>query len=74
MIVPCVAVDPKATDSVSAPATTTGRLAETGRQVDPWRIGVAYEVQVVERIDAASWDIPLDVIVTESRVIRLDAT
>ena len=35
-------------------------------------MGVVFEVQVVDRIEPAPWDVPLDVIVTESRVIRPD--
>ena len=36
----------------------------------PKRIGVAYEIQQVDSLDAAHWDIPLDAIVTE-RAIRI---
>ncbi|MBB1060221.1 5-formyltetrahydrofolate cyclo-ligase [Marilutibacter spongiae] len=32
----------------------------------PWLVGAAYELQHVERLDAAAWDVPLDAVCTES--------
>ena len=39
----------------------------------PSRIGVAYELQKVEALSSAAWDIPLDAIVTE-RAVRIPRT
>jgi 5-formyltetrahydrofolate cyclo-ligase len=36
----------------------------------PRLIGLAHDCQRVERLPAASWDVPLDVIVSDARVIR----
>jgi 5-formyltetrahydrofolate cyclo-ligase len=47
------------------------RLARLGRT---WRrprlIGVAFSFQQVPAIDAAAWDVPLDLVVTEEQVIQ----
>lgn len=67
VIVPCVAVDRSGHrlgfgagyyDRALAAATAT------------LRAGVAFEVQVVERIRPQPWDVPLDVVVTETGVLR----
>lgn len=67
VVVPCVAVDRSGHrlgfgagyyDRALAAATAT------------LRVGVAFEVQVVERIRPEPWDVPLDVVVTESGVLR----
>ena len=34
------------------------------------KIGLAYEFQVVNQLSPNPWDVPLDIIVTESRIIR----
>ncbi|MFK7857563.1 MAG: 5-formyltetrahydrofolate cyclo-ligase [Granulosicoccus sp.] len=36
----------------------------------PLLIGVAYEMQCVETVHSESWDVPLDYVVTESRVLK----
>jgi 5-formyltetrahydrofolate cyclo-ligase len=36
----------------------------------PKLVGAAHELQRVERIDSAPWDIPLDLVVTEAGVYR----
>lgn len=36
----------------------------------PVLIGVAYEIQCVPTVYAQSWDVPLDFVVTESRILR----
>ena len=36
----------------------------------PLLIGVAYEMQCVDTVFAQSWDVPLDCVVTESRILR----
>ncbi|RDB44714.1 5-formyltetrahydrofolate cyclo-ligase [Halomonas sp. DQ26W] len=41
-----------------------------GRGPRPRLIGLAHDCQRVERLPAAPWDVPLDAIVTDSRVIR----
>jgi 5-formyltetrahydrofolate cyclo-ligase len=47
------------------------------RRIDPARgfrrprlIGVAYACQELPFIDAASWDVPLDYVVTETQILR----
>lgn len=40
------------------------------RRPRPRLIGVAHECQYVERLPVASWDVPLDAIVSDTRVIR----
>ncbi len=34
------------------------------------KIGLAYDFQQVESIDSQPWDIPLDIIITESKIIK----
>lgn len=36
----------------------------------PYRISVAFDVQVVQKLPIDSWDVPVDEIITESRTIR----
>ncbi|MED5584335.1 MAG: 5-formyltetrahydrofolate cyclo-ligase, partial [Actinomycetota bacterium] len=36
----------------------------------PVLIGVCHSFQMVEHLDARSWDVPLDLVVTEAGVIR----
>ncbi len=84
VLVPCVAVDlaghrmgfgagfydrffaePAATstpDALVPNATTPPRRAVL--------VGVVHDVQLVERIEPDPWDVPMDLIVTGSRVIR----
>ena len=37
----------------------------------PRLIGVAYDFQEIETLDSDSWDVPLDAVVTESRLIKI---
>ena len=50
------------------------RTFEAARRRSVWpgpkRIGVAYEIQCVDSLPAADWDVPLDAIVTD-RVVRI---
>lgn len=34
------------------------------------KIGLCYDFQVVEKVNKNSWDIPLDIIVTETKIIK----
>ncbi len=34
------------------------------------KIGICYEFQIVENLQVNDWDVPLDIIVTEKRIIR----
>ncbi len=34
------------------------------------KIGLCYDFQVVEKIESKPWDIPLDIIITESKIIK----
>lgn len=38
-----------------------------------YKIGVCFDYQVVEKIDAGSHDVPMDIVVTEERIIGEDA-
>lgn len=69
VVVPCVAVDPSGHRLGFGAGYYDRALAEA---LEVTRLGVVFEVQVVERIDPARWDVPLDVVVTEERVIRPD--
>jgi 5-formyltetrahydrofolate cyclo-ligase len=41
-----------------------------GSRVRPFLIGVAYDEQEVERLTPRPWDVPLDLVVTPTRVVR----
>jgi 5-formyltetrahydrofolate cyclo-ligase len=66
-IVPCVAVDPHG-NRVGFGAGFYDRMLAAAPGVP--RIGVAFEVQVLPRIAARTWDVPMDVLVTERTVRR----
>jgi 5-formyltetrahydrofolate cyclo-ligase len=70
VVVPCVAVDTAGHRIGFGAGYYDRALAEA---VGVVRLGVAFEVQVVDRIEPAPWDVPLDVVVTEARVLRPDA-
>jgi 5-formyltetrahydrofolate cyclo-ligase len=70
VVVPCVAVDPDGHRLGFGAGYYDRALAGAAATA---RIGVAFEVQVVERLQPAPWDVPLDVVVTEARTIRPDA-
>lgn len=67
VVLPCVAVDRSGHRLGFGAGYYDRALAEAAATQ---RIGVAFEVQVVDRIDPAPWDVPLDVVVTEAGVIR----
>ena len=67
---PCVAVDPDGHRLGFGAGYYDRALAGAAATA---RIGVAFEVQVVDRLEPAPWDVPLDVVVTEARTIRPDA-
>ena len=71
VLVPCVAVDPTGTrvgfgagyyDRALAPGVATTRR--------PTLIGVAFATQQLASIARETWDVPLDVVVTDASVIR----
>jgi 5-formyltetrahydrofolate cyclo-ligase len=49
---------------------TTFEFLERQQSERPRLVGVAHEIQRVDRIDTESWDIPLPVVVTDCRVLR----
>lgn len=78
------ALDPRAVDAVLVPGVAFdaagGRLGygrgfydRYFRRLRPGvpRIGVCYDLQVVERVPAGAWDLPVDLVVTEGRVLRV---
>lgn len=67
VIVPCVAVD-RSGHRLGFGAGYYDRALATATAT--LRIGVAFETQVVERLRPEPWDVPLDVVVTETRVLR----
>jgi 5-formyltetrahydrofolate cyclo-ligase len=67
VIVPCVAVDRQG-NRVGFGAGYYDRALAAAPEVP--RIGVAFEVQVLDAIDARPWDEPMDVVVTEDAVWR----
>lgn len=67
VVLPCVAVD-RAGHRLGFGAGYYDRaLADATHTL---RVGVAFEVQVVERIEPAPWDVPLDIVVTEAGPTR----
>lgn len=69
IVVPCVAVDPAGHRLGFGAGYYDRALADGDRVV---RIGVAFEAQVVAAVQPAPWDVPLNVIVTEERVLSPD--
>jgi 5-formyltetrahydrofolate cyclo-ligase len=66
-VVPCVAVDPHG-NRVGFGAGYYDRTLASAPEVP--RIGVAFEAQLVARIQTRPWDVPMDVLVTERAVRR----
>lgn len=54
-------------DRTLAVCATTGK-----QQTKPWRIGIAYDFQRIEKLQSNHWDIPLHAIVTESGYRRFE--
>lgn len=81
VLVPCVAVDADGGrvgfgagyyDRAFASGGTTPRNGSADATTPPRRavlVGVVHDLQVVERIVPAPWDVPMDVIVTDTRVL-----
>lgn len=68
VLLPLVAVDRRGW-RIGSGAGFYDRALQHLRADRRWRrpklIGIAYDFQIVERIDAQPWDVPLDAIVTE---------
>lgn len=69
VLVPCVAVDDRGHRLGFGAGYYDRALKDTAAR----RVGVVFDVQVADRIVPAAWDVPLDVVVTETRCIRRDA-
>jgi 5-formyltetrahydrofolate cyclo-ligase len=50
---------------------TTFEFLKSGDRHKPLLVGVAHEMQKVDRINAESWDIPLSTVVTDQSIYRL---
>jgi 5-formyltetrahydrofolate cyclo-ligase len=73
VLIPCVAVD-AAGNRVGFGAGFYDRaLAGSPDESRPLLVGIAFEVQVVDAVEPAPWDVPLDLVVTDQRVIRPNA-
>jgi 5-formyltetrahydrofolate cyclo-ligase len=68
VLVPCVAVDPGGRRLGFGAGFYDRALADAERR--PQTVGVAFDCQVLERIDAQTWDVPMDLVVTESGVVE----
>jgi 5-formyltetrahydrofolate cyclo-ligase len=68
VLVPCVAVDRNGRRLGFGAGFYDRALADAGRR--PLTVGVAFDCQVVEGIDAQTWDVPMDLVVTESGVVE----
>lgn len=73
VVLPCVAVDERG-NRLGFGAGYYDRLLEPSAARDegarPLRVGAVFDVQMTDLIEPAPWDVPLDVVVTESRVLR----
>ena len=49
-------------------------LKQQARPTEPLLVGVAYDFQEVEHLDAEPWDVPLDYVATEHELIDCHAT
>jgi 5-formyltetrahydrofolate cyclo-ligase len=72
VVVPCVAVDEHGTRVGFGAGYYDRALGNLSPDRRPRSIGVAFEVQVVEGLEPAPWDVPLDVVVTEARTILVE--
>ena len=76
------ALSPQSLDVIVVPGSAFGedgsRIGYGGgfydayleRAPQAWRVAVAYDVQVLARVPQSAHDLPMDVIVTENRVLR----
>mgnify|MGYP001821364988 CR=1 FL=1 len=71
VLIPCVAVDTRGS-RVGFGAGYYDRTLATvhGAARRPLLVGIAFEVQCLADIERRQWDVPLDVVVTESRTIE----
>jgi 5-formyltetrahydrofolate cyclo-ligase len=69
VVVPCVAVDPAGHRIGFGAGYYDRALASSSAR----RIGVVFEVQVVDHLEPAPWDVPLDLVLTEAQELRADA-
>ena len=76
-LIPLVAFDPQGNRLGMGSGFYDRTLAYLARRHHwrrPLRLGVAFEFQRVDRIEAAAWDIPLDGCLTEQRLYLFDST
>lgn len=52
--------------------TERDRATSPGRTASPRLVGIAYDGQQVESLEAADWDVPLDAVATPSALHRFD--
>ncbi|MFN7150538.1 MAG: 5-formyltetrahydrofolate cyclo-ligase [Microthrixaceae bacterium] len=71
VVVPCVAVDERGTRVGFGAGYYDRALGAVPIDRRPHSIGVAFEAQVVGTLEPAPWDVPLDVVVTEARTMRV---
>lgn len=73
LLVPLVGFDPECNRLGMGGGFYDRSLAYLARRLH-WRrptlIGIAHEIQKVDRLDTQPWDIPLDMVATEARVYR----
>ena len=65
-MVPGVAFDPRGVRLGRGAGCYDRALA---RHPTALRVGLAYEMQVVPSLPEATWDVPMDAVVTEARVL-----
>lgn len=73
VVLPCVAVDPAGTRVGFGAGFYDRALGELGTagSTRPVLVGVAFEVQCLAAIERREWDVPLDIVVTDTRTIRV---
>ena len=69
VVVPCVAVDDRGNRLGFGKGFYDRALGDDPR---PVAVGVVFDEQVVAAVPAEDWDVPLDVVVTPTRVLRPD--
>ena len=71
ILVPLVAVDQQGTRLGMGAGyydRTFSFLLNNPKVNKPYLVGLAYDWQIVEKIDVEEWDVPLDAVVTETRI------